>query len=129
MLAEIATAARFVFTAFRSARKPPRNDTQKTMFDALAIICFGWPAIITSILLSLAGLLLKKPTLLVIAGVVGIPFTFYLSGGFRNAALLLPLFQFGSAFAIRRQKTRLAWLLLAPLMIVAVILALVVLTQ
>lgn len=99
------------------------------MFDALAIICFGWPAIIISILLSIAGLLMKKPKLLFVAGVLLMPFTFYLSNGFRNPALLLPLLQFGSAFAIRRQNTRLAWLLLAPLLIVILWLAFVVLTQ
>ena len=99
------------------------------MTQTLAIICFGWPAIITSILLSIAGLLLKKPLLLVIAGVVCIPFTYYLSAGFRNPALILPLFQFGSAYAIRRQKTRLAWILLAPLVIVSIALAFIVMTQ
>jgi len=99
------------------------------MTQTLAIICFGWPAIITSILISMAGLLMKRPTLLVIAGVVCIPFTYYLSGGFRNPALILPLFQFGSAYAIHRQKNRLAWVLLAPLVIVSIVLAFIVWTQ
>ena len=99
------------------------------MLDALVIILFGWPAIITSILLSLAGLLTKKPNLLLIAGVICIPFTYYLSGGFRSPAVILPLFQFGSAFAIRRHQMRLAWLLIAPLLIVSIWLASVVLTQ
>jgi hypothetical protein len=98
------------------------------MTDIVVQIIFGWPAIITSILLSIAGVALKKPALLVAAGIVCIPFTYYLSG-FRTPAVILPLFQFGSAYAIRREKNLIAWLLIAPLVIIAVILAFVVLTQ
>jgi hypothetical protein len=98
------------------------------MTDVIVQIIFGWPAIISSILLSIAGVWLKKPTLLVVAGIVCIPFTYYLSG-YRTPAVILPLFQFGSAYAIRREKDLIAWLLIAPLVIIAVILAYVVLTQ
>jgi hypothetical protein len=98
------------------------------MTDVIVQIIFGWPAIITSILLSIAGVWLKKSTLLVAAGIVCIPFTYYLSG-FRTPAVILPLFQFGSAFAVNRQKTLLAWLLIAPMIILAVMLAYAVLTQ
>ena len=98
------------------------------MTDILVQIIFGWPAIITSILLSIAGVWLKKPTFLVTAGIVCIPFTYYLSG-FRTPAVVLPLFQFGSAVAVSRQKNLIAWLLILPIMIIATILAYVVLTQ
>jgi ABC-type phosphate transport system permease subunit len=98
------------------------------MTNILVQIIFGWPAIITSILLSIAGVWLKKPTLLVVAGIVCIPFTYYLSG-FRNPAVILPLFQFGSAYAVKYQKTAIAWLLIAPMIILAVLLAYAVLTQ
>lgn len=99
------------------------------MMDVLVQIIFGWPAIITSILLSIAGILLKKPQLLVIAGFIGIPFGAYLTAGSRLPGLLLPLFQFGSAFAVKRQKTLIAWLLVAPMIISALMLAYIVLTQ
>lgn len=99
------------------------------MSDAISIICFGWPAIIASILLSIAGLLMKKPKLLVIAGIVLLPFTYYLSNGLRNPLVITPFLLFTSAFAISRQNVRLAWLLLAPLLIVTLWLAFVVLTQ
>ncbi len=101
----------------------------KNLTDALAIICFGWPAIIGSILLSIAGVLMKKPNFLFIAGVALMLFTYYLSNGLRNPFIALPLFQFASAFAVRRGNMRLAWLLLLPLLIVALWLAFVVLTQ
>jgi hypothetical protein len=98
------------------------------MTDLLVQIIFGWPAIITSILLSIAGVWRKKPALLVTAGIVCIPFTYYLSG-YHVAAVSLPLFQFVSADAIRRQKNVLAWLLIVPIIVIALVLAYVVLTQ
>ena len=45
------------------------------MTDLLVQIIFGWPAIITSILLSIAGVWWKKPALLIAAGIVCIPLT------------------------------------------------------
>ena len=96
--------------------------------DILVQIIFGWPAIITSILLSMIGVWSKKPMLLVVAGIVCIPFTYYLSG-FRTPAVVLPLFQFGSAYAIARRKTLIAGLLIVPLILIAIVLAYAVLTQ
>ena len=99
------------------------------MTEVLVQIIFGWPAVITSILLSIAGIMLKKPALLVASGMICMPFTYYISNGFRNPTLLLPLFQFASAYALTRKNELLAWLLIAPLIIVSVALAYAVLTQ
>lgn len=99
------------------------------MSEILVQIIFGWPAIITSILLSIAGVWFKKPGLLIASGVVCMPFTYYVSNGFRTPVLLLPLFQFGSAYAVRRQKDLIAWVLIAPIIVIAVFLAYAVLTQ
>jgi ABC-type phosphate transport system permease subunit len=99
------------------------------MTEILVQTIFGWPAIIASILLSIAGVLLKKAALLVAAGIVCIPFTYYISNGFRAPTLVLPLFQFASAYTITRQKNLMAWLLIAPLAIVSAVLAYAVLTQ
>ncbi len=90
---------------------------------------FGWPAIGISILLSVAGGILKKPWLLIVAGIVFIPFTYYISAGFRSPAILLPVFEFGAAFAITRQWKLITWLLIFPLILVAVIVAYRVLTS
>jgi hypothetical protein len=98
------------------------------MSEIFVQIIFGRPTIIVSILLSIAGVWFKKPVLLVVAGVVCLPFTYYLSG-FRTPAAILPLFQFGSAYAVSRQKNLIAWLLIAPLVMIASILAYAVLTQ
>jgi len=99
------------------------------MIEILVQIIFGWPAIITSILLSIAGVMLKRPALLVASGIVCIPFTYYISNGFRAPTLSLPLFQFASAYAITRQRDLIAWLLIAPLVIASAFLAYAVLTQ
>jgi hypothetical protein len=100
-----------------------------TMGDVLVQIIFGWPAIIMSILLSIAGVSLNKPTFLVAAGFVSIPFAAYLTAASSYPGLLLPFFHFGSAYAVKRQKALFAWLLIVPMMIVSVMLAYVVLTQ
>ena len=99
------------------------------MTEVLVRAIFGWPAIIASILLSVAGVWLKKPVLVVTSGIVCIPFTYYISNGFSTPAFLLPFFAFGSAYAISRQNQRLAWMLIGPLIIVSVVLAFVVLMQ
>ena len=99
------------------------------MTDTLVQIVFGWPAIITSILLSIAGAWLKKPVFLIAAGIVCVPFTYYVSNGFRSPLILLPVCELGAAYALTRRFNRIAWLLIAPLLIVAVVLAYTVLTQ
>lgn len=97
--------------------------------EALVPIIFGWPAIIASVLLSVGGVALKKPAWLVTAGVIGIPFAAYLTAGSHLPGLLLPLFQLGSAYAVKREKARLAWLFVAPMIVVVIMLAYTVLTQ
>ncbi len=99
------------------------------MMDLLIQITFGWPAIILTILLSITGLAMKKPVLLIIAGFVCVPFTYYASNGFRNPFVVLPLLQFASSYAITQQKKVIAWLLIAPLVMISTLLAYAVLTQ
>ena len=99
------------------------------MSDFLVQTIFGWPAIGISILLSVAGVILRKPWLLIASGIVCIPFTYYVSNGFRSPAILLPVFEFGAAFAVTRQWKWISWLLVTPLIIVAIVLAYYVVTQ
>jgi hypothetical protein len=99
------------------------------MTEIFVQIIFGWPAIITSILLSIAGIRLKKPALLIASGIICIPFTYYISNGFRNPAALLPLFQFVSAYALTRDRQLIAWLLITPVIMVSAALAYAVLMQ
>ena len=99
------------------------------MSDFLVQTIFGWPAIGISILLSVVGVILRKPWLLIVSGIVCIPFTYYISNGFRSPAILLPVFEFIAAFAITRQWKLVTWLLISPLIVVALFLAYAVLTQ
>ena len=98
--------------------------------DLLIQAIFGWPMIVVSILLSVAGVWFKISALLVIAGVIGIPFSAYITAASGLPGLLLPAFQFGAAYSVKkRQKPLFAWLLIAPMIIVAAWLAYAVITQ
>ena len=99
--------------------------------DLLVKIIFGWPAILSSQVLSAAGILKRKPWMVALGGILCVPFSFYLSGfqAVRFLAFLLPLFQFGSAWALRANRKILAWILLFPLASVSIILAYIVFTQ
>ncbi|MFT3895183.1 MAG: hypothetical protein QM730_26455 [Anaerolineales bacterium] len=99
------------------------------LVDAFVQIIFGWPAVIATIILSVAGLALKKPILLVIAGFVCMPFTYYASNGLRNPLIVLPLLEFASAYAVTYNRKIAAFLLIAPFFIVSALLAYAVLTQ
>src|SRR5262245_17827809 len=101
----------------------------RNLVDAIAIICFGWPAIVVTILLALVGLVMKKARPVAIAGVIFLPFTYFLSNGLRNSLVLTPFLLFAAAFAIHRGKSGVAWLLLLPLVIIVLWLAFVVLNQ
>ena len=100
-----------------------------TITEVLIQIVFGWPFVILTILLSIMGLVLKKPVLLVVAGFICIPFTYYASNGFSNPFIVLPLLEFASAYAIAHQKKVIAWVLISPLILISLILAYAVLTQ
>ena len=99
------------------------------MFDLFIQLVFGWPAIIVTILLSVIGLVWKKPVPLILAGIVCIPFTYYVSNGLRNPFAVLPLLEFASAYAITHQRKVIAWLLISPLVTISTLLAYAVLTQ
>lgn len=99
--------------------------------DLLVQIIFGWPAILSSQVLSAVGILKRKPWVVALGGLLCVPFAFYLSGyqAVRFSAFLLPLFQFASAWTLRANRKILAWILLFPLAGVSVVLAYIVLTQ
>jgi hypothetical protein len=104
---------------------------KKTMTTILVQFFFGWPAIIATLLLVVAGLVWKRWWLLLIAAALFFPVSLYLSGypAIRGFGFLLPVFLLGAAFAARARKRILAWLLAAPVFIVSAWLAVVVITQ
>ena len=101
------------------------------MTDILVQIIFGWPAIILSLAVSVAGVLKNWPWMLVLGGILCTPFALYLSGfpAVRFLSLLLPFFQFAAAWAVHVKWKILAGVFLLPLVSVSIILATIVLTQ
>lgn len=101
------------------------------MPDILVPIIFGWPAFILSLLLSVGGIVWRKPWLLVIGAIIAAPFCWYLSlyPSLGAQTVFLPLFQIASAWVLRRGNRALAWVLLIPLAATGAFLAVVVLTQ
>jgi hypothetical protein len=84
--------------------------------DILVMMSFGVPVAVLSLLLSVIGVFTEKVWLVLLAAVLFIPFSYYLSGSSDWAGLpiLLPGFQVGSAVAVREKSKLWAWLLLVP---------------
>jgi len=97
----------------------------------LVQVFFGWPMIILSLAVSVAGILKKWSWMLVLGGVLGVPFSVYLTGftTLRFFAFLLPFFQIGAAWAVRAKLKILPWILLLPLASIMFVLAIIVLSQ
>lgn len=90
------------------------------MPEAFLIALFGFPGVLASLLLSSIGIARKSLLLCLFGALLAIPFCFYLGGnpGVGPVAWLLPIFQLGSAWVVRRgEPTWLAWVLLLPLLL------------
>jgi hypothetical protein len=101
------------------------------LITTLLILLIGWPGIISSLAISIAGVIKSKPVWLIIGAILAFPFSWYLSATplLRNIGLLLPLFQLVASVAIQRRVTWLAWLLLLPFAGIAAWLGITVLMQ
>ena len=86
------------------------------MLATLAIIFMGWPAIISSCILCIVGLLRKQPALLVLGALLLVPFAWYLSMTplFRTIGFSVPLFLLAAAYVLDRGRRGIAKLLLIP---------------
>lgn len=101
------------------------------MSDVLVQIIFGWPVILLSLAVTVAGILKKWPWMVALGGALCFPFTVYLYGFtyLHYFAFLLPFFQFGAAWAVWAGRKILPWILLLPLASILIILAIMVLSQ
>lgn len=97
----------------------------------LAQIVFGWPFIIISLLLAFAGILVKRPALLVVSAIFFVPPAWYLSGYpvIRWFGMLLPVSLLGAAYYVKKDRLRLALLLVLPPLITVAWLASFVMAQ
>ena len=98
------------------------------MSDMLIQIFLGWPAILFSLGLAIAGLVSKKPVTSLMAAVLFLPPGWYLSH-YSVIFWLLPILLFCSCYAISRNKVRLAFLLMIPVWVATAGLGIVVLSQ
>lgn len=101
------------------------------MLSTLLIMIMGWPGILTSLALSLAGVARQQPVALLIGALLAVPYAWYLNAFpfFSGVGLVLPLFQLGAALALYRGRRWLASLCLLPFISITSWLAFVVLTQ
>lgn len=83
---------------------------------------------IVSLVLGLAGILLKKASLPLIGAVIFLPPAWYLSH-YSPFLGILPLFLLLCARAVSRNKTLLAFLAIAPILLVMSVLGYLVLSQ
>jgi hypothetical protein len=100
--------------------------------ELVVIVMVGWPAILASLLLALGGLVFKKWVLLVVGGLVALPFSIFYMGAYFNlffVGALLTLGHFASAFSVYKKRLALAWVLILPFTVLAILLAYVVLMQ
>jgi hypothetical protein len=72
--------------------------------------------VVISLVLSSIGLVKRKVVLVALGALFLLLFVWYLDGTprFNGYALILPLFHFGAAIALKKGKIRLAWILLMP---------------
>ena len=100
------------------------------MSGFLLSLFVGWPAIVVTVVLAVMGLTKENYRLLVIAALVAVPFSWYLSGFpiIRSPIFLLPLLVFGSGYFMSRGREMLAWLLAIPYFLSIILLLYVLFT-
>ena len=86
------------------------------MLEIIISIFVGWPAIIATVILTAIGLFRSNYRLLIAASILAVPFSWFLSGFpvIQSPVFLLPLFAFGSSFAMYRGREMIAWLIAIP---------------
>lgn len=88
--------------------------------QGVLIVLAGLSMVVLSLLCSAVGVVRMKHWLLILGAVLFLPFAYYMNGypNLRGFAILLPLFQMGSAAAVRENNKTWAWILLAPAFLV-----------
>lgn len=99
------------------------------MVEFLFVILLGWPAIIACVAIAIAGLFKRNHRLLTLAGVIAIPFSWYLSGfpQIRSLMFLSPLLLFISGWVMSHKLEMVAWVFAIPFFLIVLLLASVVL--
>lgn len=90
------------------------------MINFFVAVFFGWPIILATIVLVGIGLFKSDYRFLVIAAILVVPFSWFLSGFpiIQSPIFLLPLLPFGSAFLMYRKQEMFAWVFAVPYFLV-----------
>jgi hypothetical protein len=94
-------------------------------------IILGWPAVISSIILVLAGIVRGRSRIALVGVFLGCPFLLYLSGSPRLGwlALIVGVFYFGSWWAVNQSRRGFALAMATPFICLAGFVASLVLSQ
>ena len=94
------------------------------MLTFLLSLFAGWPAILTTVILAIYGLVKNNYRFLLGAAILAVPFSWYLSGFpiVRSPIFLAPALIFGSAWAMRYGREMMAWLLAIPFFLIVLLL-------
>ena len=94
-------------------------------------VIFGWPAVIVSVLLTLAGIGATRWGFVLAGAVLGTPFLLYLflTPRFQWVALLVAVLYFASAGAVAHRGRAIALALTAPFVALAAFVAWLVINQ
>ena len=87
--------------------------------EVFVLFLFGAPAGIISSFLAALGVWKKWLITLIVAGIWSVAATYYLSAASGLPIYLAALCVFGAAYAVYKNKIRIAWLLLIPLFLCA----------
>jgi hypothetical protein len=101
------------------------------MINIIVSLFVGWPGIVSTVILALIGLFRANFRFLVAAAIFAFPFSWFLSGFpvIHSLVFLLPLFIFGSAFALYRDHEMIAWLIALPFFLTILFLYYTILVQ
>jgi hypothetical protein len=94
------------------------------MLDFLLSLLAGWPAILTTVILAIYGLVKNNYRYLLAAAILAVPFSWFLSGFpiVRSPVFLTPVLVFGAAWAMRYGREMLAWMLAIPFFLMIILL-------
>ena len=101
------------------------------MINIILSLFVGWPGIVATGILALVGLFRANYRFLVAAAILAFPFSWFLSGFpiIHSLLFLLPLFIFGSAFAVYRDHEMIAWVVALPFFLTILFLYYTILVQ
>lgn len=101
------------------------------MLGFLFVLFLGWPAVIACVLATIVGLFRKDHRLLTLAGIIAIPFTWYISGfpQIQSLMFLSPMLLFISGWLMFHKWDLAAWLFAVPFILLIMLFFYVVMTQ